>query len=76
MAHCRRKFFEALPAERKKGIKLLDINSPDSTPEERKAKRLEQEVPVWEAFLTWLSGLNPTKGGKMEKAANYAWNHR
>ena len=27
MAHCRRKFYEALPAERKKSIKLLDINS-------------------------------------------------
>ena len=44
--------------------------------EERKAKRLEQEVPVWDAFLNWLSGLNPTKGSKLEKAVNYAVNHK
>ena len=113
MAHCRRKFYEALPAERKKSIKLLDINSPealkepvipetdldkyipaeigvaycnklfylertfkDLTPDERKAKRLEQETPVWDGFLNWISGLNPTKGCKLEKAVNYALNHK
>lgn len=27
LAHCRRKFFEAIPAERRKKQKLLDINS-------------------------------------------------
>ena len=113
MAHCRRKFYEALPAERKKSIKLLDINSSESlkepeipetdldkyipaeisvaycnklfylerqyknlTADERKAKRLEQEVPVWNAFLSWLAGLNPTKGSKLEKAVKYAENHK
>ena len=113
MAHCRRKFYEALPVERKKSIKLLDINSEEAlkepqipqkdlekyipaeigvsycnklfylerilkglTAEERKAKRQELEVPVWEAFLSWLEGLNPTKGCKLEKAVNYALNHR
>ena len=113
MAHCRRKFYETLPAERKKSIKLLDINSPealkepeipetdldkyipaeigvaycnklfylertckDLAPDERKAKRLEQETPVWDAFLNWFSGLNPTKGSKLEKAVNYAQNHK
>lgn len=113
MAHCRRKSYEALPAERKKNIKLLDINSSESlkepeipetdldkyipaeigvaycnkffylerqfknlTADERKAKRLEQETPVWDAFLSWLSGLNPTKGSKLEKAVNYAKNHK
>ena len=113
LAHCRRKFYEALPAERKKSIKLLDINSSEVLKEpeipiddldkyipaeigvaycnklfylerifkelssdERKAKRLEQEVPVWNHFLAWLSGLNPTKGSKLEKAVNYARNHR
>lgn len=85
MAHCRRKFFEALPAAKKKSLKLLDINSPqelkepeipkdnlnqyipaeigvaycnklfylerefkDLSAKERKTKRLEQEVPVWD----------------------------
>lgn len=113
MAHCRRKFYEALPAERKKSMKLLDINSPeairepeipqkdlekyipaeigvaycnklfylerefkDLSFEERKQKRLEQEVPVWEHFFAWLDSLNPTKGSKFEKAVKYAQNHR
>lgn len=88
LAHCRRKFYEALPAERKKSIKLLDINSLEALKEpeiptddldkyftaeigvaycnklfylerifkelssdERKDKRLEQEIPVWKHFL-------------------------
>lgn len=112
MAHCRRKFYEALPAGRKKAIKLLDINSAESLKEpeipeqelekyipaeigvaycnklfylerkwkalpseERKAKRLEQEVPIWNNFLSWLRKLNPTKGSKLEKAVNYTLNH-
>ena len=57
MAHCRRKFFEALPAERKK-------------------KRLEQEVHIWENFFAWIDSLVPTKGSKFEKAVKYAQNHR
>lgn len=113
MAHCRRKFFEALPAEKKKTLKLLDINSPeamkepvipqddldkyipaeigvaycnklfylerefkDLSPDERKAKRIEQEVPVWDNFWNWVESLNPTKGSKLQKALNYAQNHR
>lgn len=113
MLHCRRKFYEALPAERKKSIKLLDINSAealkepeipqkdlekyipaeigvaycnklfylerefkDLTFDERKNRRLEQEVPVWEHFFEWLDGLVPTKGSKFEKAVKYAQNHR
>ena len=113
MAHCRRKFYEALPAERKKSIKLLDINSAealkepeipqkdlekyipaeigvaycnklfylerefkDLTFDERKNRRLEQEVPVWEHFFEWLDALVPTKGSKFEKAVKYAQNHR
>ena len=112
-AHARRKFYEALPAEKKKTIKLLDINSSqaikepeipkedldkyipaeigvayfnklfylerefkDLSPEERQVKRMEQEVPVWENFFTWLESLNPTKGCKLEKAVKYAQNHK
>lgn len=113
MAHCRRKFYEALPAEKKKTLKLLDINSAESIkepvipeteldsyipaeigvaycnklfylerqykeldPEERKTKRLEMEVPVWDAFFAWVDSLNPVKGSKFEKAVNYAQNHQ
>lgn len=111
LAHSRRKFFEALPAEKKKTLKLLDINSPvaikepdipqkdlekyipaeigvaycnklfylerefkELSPEERKTKRLEQEVPIWDNFWSWIDSLNPTKGSKFEKAVNYALN--
>ncbi len=112
-AHARRKFYEALPAEKKKTIKLLDVNSretikepeipqkdlekyipaeigvayfnklfylertyKDLSPEERQAKRLEQEVPIWENFFGWLGTLHPTNGSKLEKAVNYAQNHK
>ncbi len=113
MAHCRRKFYEAIPAERRKRLKLLDINSeqsidnPDAedidsskilpaergvflcnklfflerqyknlTADERKEKRLETEVPIWEEFWSWLDALTPTGGSKLEKAVNYAMNHK
>ena len=33
MAHCRRKFFEALPVEHKKTMKLLDIDSAEAIKE-------------------------------------------
>ena len=113
MAHCRRKFFEALPAERKKSIRLLDINSPKAIDEpeipqndlekyipaeigvaycnklfylerefkelsleERKKKRLEQEVPILENFFSWIDSLVPTKGslqdGRCELSNNAA----
>ncbi len=112
-AHARRKFYEALPAGKKKTIKLLDVNSSEAikepeipqtdlekyipaeigvayfnklfylerefkelSPEERQKKRIEQEVSVWENFFGWLGTLNPTKGSKLEKAVNYAQNHK
>lgn len=113
LAHCRRKFFEALPKERQKKIKLLDINSEQDIPEpvietdpdskmlpaekgvafcnrlffqerllkglpaeERKQKRLETEVGIWDKFWLWLDTINPTGGSKLEKAVNYAINHK
>ena len=115
LAHCRRYFFEAVPAARRRKIKLLDINSPeeipqeeadperakeqqplpaevglcycnllfriertlkDLAPEERKERRLKEEVPVWEGFWEWLGTLNPLSGSRLEKAVNYAANHR
>ena len=33
MAHLRRKFFEAIPADNRKGMKLLDINSEEALKE-------------------------------------------
>ena len=114
LAHCRRKFYEAVPAARRKKLKLLDINSeeaikepvlpdgkdiPEMIPaeiglsycnklffierglkglpaEERKTKRVELETPVWDGFFQWLCTLAPSGGSKLEKAVNYALNHR
>lgn len=115
LAHCRRYFFEAVPAARRKKIKLLDINSEEEIPEEaadperaieknkipaeiglsycnrlfrterrlkemdaeeRKEERLKQEVPIWEKFFAWLETIEPLKGSRLEKAVNYAVNHR
>ena len=36
LAHCRRKFYEAVPKERRKGLKLLDIHSEEELPEPEK----------------------------------------
>lgn len=113
LAHCRRKFYEAIPAERRKKIKLLDINSDtaiqepeweqaDDTKmlsaekgvafcnriffleriykelpsEKRKEERLKKEPEIWVQFWAWLDTLTPTGGSKLEKAVNYALNHK
>lgn len=113
LAHCRRKFFEAIPKERRNKVKLLDINSDQSIPEpaedpaeaagllpaergvafcnrlfflercykdlsieDRKQKRLEKEPDIWNSFWNWLDQLSPSGGSKLEKAVNYAKNHK
>lgn len=48
----------------------------DLAPEERKTKREEKENTVWEEFWNWLPSLQPAGGSKLEKAVNYAQNHR
>lgn len=45
LAHCRRKFYEALPKERQKKRKLLDILSEEAIPEPVLPK--EGEIPQW-----------------------------
>lgn len=113
LAHCRRKFFEAVPKARQKNLKLLDINSeqeitepPEGTAadekllpaekgvafcnrlfylerlykgfpaEERSQRRQEKEPAVWNEFWSWLDTLAPAGGSKLEKAVNYALNHK
>ena len=114
LAHCRRKFYEAVPAGRRKKIKLLDINSEEwiddpvipaeneldrmipaeiglsycnklfyierelkeLSAEKRKAKREELETPVWNGFWKWIDTVQPLGGSKLQKAVNYALNHR
>ncbi|MDD5935253.1 MAG: transposase [Clostridiales bacterium] len=71
---------KVLPAER--GVILcnklffLKQQYKNLTATERKEKRLETEVPIWEKFRNWLDTINPTGGSKLEKAVNYAMNHK
>ena len=44
--------------------------------EERRKKRQEKEPAVWNEFWSWLDTLEPAGGSKLEKAVNYALNHR
>ena len=44
--------------------------------EERKQKRQETEPAIWNEFWTWLETLEPAGGSKLEKAVNYAFNHK
>ena len=37
------------------------------SPDERKAKRQELEIPVWNIFFKWLDTVNPLGGSKLEK---------
>ena len=115
LAHCRRKFFEAIPSERrrKQKWKLLDIHSEqaiaeprkgiaedntmtsaekgleycnwlfylerlykDLPAEERRQKRLETEPAVWEEFWRLIEQVEPSGGSKLERAVNYARNHK
>lgn len=112
VAHLRRKFFEAVPADDRKKIKLLDVNSEeaikepliphktdkispavigvaycnklfyiercirDMTPDEKLSERKKLSEPVWEEFWEFVKNLNPVGGSKLDKAVNYAINHK
>lgn len=113
LAHCRRKFFEAIPVNRRKKLKLLDINSEENIPipvtgfiedstvtpaekgvlfcnrffilereykkltsDERKTRREAEHPKLWTEFWNWLETLKPAGGSKLEKAVNYALNHK
>ena len=114
LAHCRRKFYEAVPTGKRKILKLLDINSEtwiddpdlpneeeqekmipaeiglsycnklfyierklkDLPADERKTKREELETTVWNGFWKWIGTIQPLGGSKLQKAVNYALNHR
>lgn len=44
LAHCRRKFYEAIPKERRKKVKLLDINSEQEIPEPKEGTTLDSTL--------------------------------
>ena len=46
------------------------------TAEQRKAYRLEKELPILEAFWSWLDKQKPYKGSRFQTAVNYAQNQK
>ena len=50
---------------------LTDKKLKGLPPEEKKAKRIEKEKPILNSFWTWLEGVSPLPGSKLEKAVNY-----
>ena len=91
-AHLRRYFVEAVPKGKEldygnpaaQGVQYLNrlfeqerySAAQKHTPEQRYAYRLEKEKPILDAFWTWLSQQTPKKGTRLEKAVNYAQNHK
>ena len=57
LSHCRRKFFEAVPAARKKKLKLLDINSEQAIPKPDTGKLKDPDILPAEKgviYCNWL----------------------
>ena len=91
-AHLRRYFVEAVPKGKEldygnpaaQGVQYINrlfeqerySAAQKHTPEQRYAYRLEKEKPILDAFWTWLSQQTPKKGTRLEKAVNYAQNHK
>ena len=71
-AHARRKFFEALPAEKKKTIKLLDINSEEAIKEpEIPQGDLDKYIPA-EIGVAYFNKLFYLEDGRCELSNNKA----
>ena len=58
LAYCNKLFF-------------LEKQFRDLTPEERKDRRQETEMQVWESFYAWLEQLNPVKRSKVNAPQVY-----
>ena len=91
-AHLRGYFVEAVPKGKEldysnpaaQGVQYINrlfeqerySAAKNHTPEQRYAYRLEKEKPILDAFWKWLSQQAPKKGTRLEKAVNYAQNHK
>ena len=91
-AHLRRYFLEAVPKGKAldysnpaaQGVQYCNrlfeyerlSREKGHTFEQRKGYRIQKEKPVLDAFWEWISGQNPKKGTRLEKAVNYAQNHK
>ena len=91
LAHMRRYWHEALPGKSKKSrdktpaeigfaycnqLFELEKEYADLDADTRKAKRLETEPAIWEAYWSWLEIVNPAGGSRLAKAVTYAKNQK
>lgn len=53
----------------------LEKKFKDLTPDERKAKRLDEELPIIDKFFKWVKGLQPLGGSKLATAVTYTLNN-
>lgn len=91
-AHLRRYFVEAVPKGKEldygnpaaQGVQYINrlfeqerySAAQNHTLEQRYGYRLEKEKPILDVFWKWLSQQAPPKGTRLEKAVNYAQNHK
>ena len=54
----------------------LEKEYADLDADTRKAKRLETETAIWEAYWSWLETVNPAGGSRLAKAVTYAKNQK
>ncbi|UOX69930.1 IS66 family transposase [Enterocloster bolteae] len=91
LAHMRRYWHEALPGKSKKSsdrtlaeigfdycnqLFKLEKEYADMDADTRKARRLETEPAIWEAYWSWLETVNPAGGSRLAKAVTYAKNQK
>ena len=91
LAHMRRYWHDALPGKSKKSpdktpaeigfdycnqLFELEKEYADLDADTRKAKRLETEPAIWEAYWSWLETVNPAGGSRLAKAVTYAKNQK
>ena len=91
LAHMRRYWHDALPGKSKKSpgktpaeigfdycSQLFELEKEYAAlaADTRKARRLETEPAIWEAYWSWLETLNPAGGSRLAKAVTYAKNQK
>lgn len=91
LAHMRRYWYEALPGKTKKSKEKtpaeigfdycsqlfeLEKEYADLDANTRKAKRLETEPAIWEAYWSWLETVDAAGGSRLAKAVTYAKNQK
>lgn len=91
LAHMRRYWYDALPGKSKKSpdktpaeigfdycsqLFELEKEYADLDADTRKARRLETEPAIWEAYWSWLETVDPAGGSRLAKAVTYAKNQK